>query len=74
MIAFFRLCFSSAGIIRSLCISLVVGTLLVAINYGAFILDGNFNENMLFPAFLNYLVPFLVSKIAAAFQIKDNEH
>ena len=69
---FFSRCFTKRVVIRSLYISLAIGTLLLAVNYGILILDGNFNQNMLFPAFLNYLIPFSVSKIVAGFQLQDN--
>jgi len=74
MFIFFSRCFSRTVLLRSFYISLIVGTLLLAVNYGTLILDGNFNQNMLFPVFLNYLIPFSVSKIVAGFQIKDNNN
>ena len=64
----FSRCFTMRVIIRSACISLVVGTLLVVVNYGSIIEKGTFSQEMWFPVFLNYLIPFSVSKIASGFK------
>jgi hypothetical protein len=74
MFNFLSRCFTKTVLLRSFYISLAVGTLLLAVNYGTAILDGNFEKNMLFPVFLNYLIPFSVSKVVAGFQIKDNNN
>jgi hypothetical protein len=46
---------------RSLIISVVVGTILMIINYGDIILAGNLTTTHIFKIILTYLVPFLVS-------------
>jgi Mg/Co/Ni transporter MgtE len=47
--------------IRSIRVSLVVGTVLAIINHCDAIIDGTFNSTNLFQVILTYLVPFLVA-------------
>lgn len=46
---------------RSLIVSLIVGTLLTAINQGNFILSGDFQTAMAWKIPLTYAVPFIVT-------------
>lgn len=46
---------------RSLVVSLIVGTLLTAINQGNFILSGDFQTAMAWKIPLTYAVPFIVT-------------
>ncbi len=49
---------------RSLAVSLIVGTVLTAINQGNFILSGNFQIEMAWKIPLTYAVPFIVTMVA----------
>ena len=48
---------------RSLAVSLIVGTVLVAINQGDFIFSGNFQIAMVWKIPLTYAVPFIVTTL-----------
>ena len=48
---------------RSLAVSLIVGTVLAAINQGDFILSGNFQMAMVWKIPLTYAVPFIVTTV-----------
>ena len=50
---------------RSLLISLIVGTLLTAINQGALIVQGDLSANLAWQVPLTYLVPYCVATIGA---------
>jgi len=49
---------------RSLAVSLIVGTVLTAINQGNFVLSGNFQIEMAWEIPLTYAVPFIVTTVA----------
>ena len=71
MLDFLKSCFTKTVLLRSLYISLIVGTLLFLVNYGNPFIEGNFNREMVFPAFLNYLIPFAVSKVVSGLQKRE---
>ena len=52
-------------VVRSVRVSLVVGTILVAINHGNVLLGGGFSADLLWKIPLTYLVPYSVSTYAS---------
>ncbi|MDA1349714.1 MAG: nitrate/nitrite transporter NrtS [Chloroflexi bacterium] len=50
---------------RSIWASVVVGTILTAINQGTFILGGDFSPSLVWKVPLQYLVPFVVASWGA---------
>lgn len=44
-------------------VALVVGTLLVALNEGAVIIDGHIDAAVIWRAVLDYIVPYVVSSV-----------
>ena len=50
---------------RSLVVSLIVGTVLVAINHGDLILSGGIGRKELIKILLTYIVPYCVSTFSA---------
>lgn len=58
-----RICLTRPTITRALMVSLVVGTLITAINQGPAILAGDLPK--LWQVVLTYLVPFVVSTFSA---------
>jgi hypothetical protein len=62
--------FISRSIIhRSLLTSLIVGTILVIINYGGALITGNMDNMRVFQIILTYLVPYLVATTSSVLTI-----
>lgn len=66
MKTFLTLCFSKPIIKRASLTALVVGTILVAINYGDALLHGQINSSQLFKIILTVCVPYMVSTVSSA--------
>lgn len=58
--------FSRKVLVRSVTISLVVGSLLTATNQYEVLLRGPYTRSLLVKVVFNFLVPFLVSSVSAA--------
>ena len=58
---------------RSLLISLVVGTLLTAINQGNLIVQGDLSANLAWQVPLTYLVPYCVATIGAVLNARRSD-
>ena len=65
MISFIKMGLRRDIILRSLKVSLVVGTILVIINKSGIILQGNLDFFSVIQILLTYLVPFLVSEYSS---------
>ncbi|MDL1943619.1 hypothetical protein FBQ99_14895 [Chloroflexi bacterium CFX2] len=63
---FVALCFTKPVIKRASLTALVVGAILIAINYGDVILSGQINSSRLFRIILTVFVPYVVSTISSA--------
>ncbi len=62
---FFKLVFSKLVVINAIKVSLLVGTILVAINHGDAIMNNELNLERVLKMALNYLVPYLVASYSA---------
>ncbi len=60
-----RLACSRAVVVRGLKFAVVVGTVLVGINHGDAILDGQLDENRLVRIALTVVVPYIVSVLSS---------
>jgi hypothetical protein len=63
---FLALCFGKTIIKRATLTSMIVGAILIAINHGDAILDGQVDANRLFKIILTVLVPYVVSTVSSA--------
>lgn len=70
MAEWFRLCCEGHVIRRGLKYSLVVGTILIAINYGDVILDGELRASHYLKMLLTVTVPFVVSVLSSVGAIR----
>ena len=70
---FLKHCYSRSNLFRSFVISIIVGTLLVLINYSKYIFHENLTVDMILPMSMNYVIPFFVSKVASTIQIAKYE-
>ena len=61
----FRLAFSKPILVRSLKVSIVVGTILTLINQGGAILGNEESTGLVAKVILTYLTPYLVSTYAS---------
>lgn len=71
---FARLCFSKSIMLRAFQTALVVGTILIAINYCDNILSGQITPDKLPRMLLTYLVPYCVSTYSRASVIMTLKH
>jgi len=62
---FFKLAFSKSVVINAIRVSLLVGTILVAINHGDAIMNNELSLERVLKMALNYLVPYLVASYSA---------
>ena len=65
--------FSGAVVSRSLKVSLVVGTILVAINQGDSLIEGVIKREFFWKVPLTFLVPYCVSTYASVSTLLANE-
>ena len=68
---FFQIAFSPTVSINALKVSLVVGSILVLINYGIVLMNFEFTFETGLKALLNYLVPYCVSTYSAVKAIQN---
>ncbi|MBX3418638.1 MAG: nitrate/nitrite transporter NrtS [Pirellulaceae bacterium] len=68
-----QLAFQTSVIKRSLCFSLVVGTILTAINQGDIVMSGKLEARHWFKIGLTYCVPFIVSTLSSVGALRQNE-
>ena len=68
---FLTVLFSRPVVIRSIKISLIIGTGLSLINQHEYLIEGHINGKVLMKIFFNYLVPYLVSTYAAYETLKE---
>ena len=61
----FRIATSRPVVVRSLLISLIVGTILIAINHGTGILRGEFDSTCMLRCGLTLVVPYCVSTVSS---------
>ncbi len=73
MISFIKMGLRRDIILRSLKVSLVVGTILVIINKAGIILQGNLDFFSVIQILLTYLVPFLVSEYSSISMLHQSE-
>jgi hypothetical protein len=66
-----RTAFRKDVVIRGLKVSLLIGTILTAINQGDLILAGALDQRSLWKIPLTYLVPYLVSTYASVSAIRS---
>ncbi len=62
---FFKLALSKSVVTNAIKVSLVVGSVLVAINHGDAIMNNEINLERALKIGLNYLVPYLVASYSA---------
>lgn len=68
---FFKLAFSRAVVINAIKVSLVVGSILAAINHGATIINLDLSFQTSIKILLSYLVPYCVSTYSAVRAIQS---
>ena len=62
---FLALCFSKRIIKRASVTALVVGTILIAINHGDALMNGQVDANRLFKIVITIFVPYIVSTVSS---------
>ena len=70
MTEWFRLASSASVVRRALCYAVVVGAVLIGINHGEAILEGNVDANRAIQMTLTALVPYLVSTLSSVGAIR----
>lgn len=69
---FLKIATSRRVVLKSLKVSVVVGSLLAIINHSGAILDWDLSFETIIKILLSYLVPYLVSTYSAATTIQNN--
>jgi hypothetical protein len=60
-------------VVNAIKIALIVGTILIAINYGDKIVNGTLTQRDIWKMLLTYLVPYCVSSYSAAKALLNNQ-
>jgi uncharacterized membrane protein YwzB len=68
-----RLCISKSVMLRAILTAMVVGAILVGINYGDVILRGQLDTRQWLRIFLTILVPYAVSTVSSVLAIFNME-
>lgn len=69
-ISWIAIAFERQVVFRSLCIAMIVGTILVAINHGISICNCTFNYTCLWQSILTYMVPYTVSTVSSTLAMR----
>ena len=71
MSEFLRLAFQGSVVRRALAFAVVVGVVLIAINHGSALLEGDVSNGRLFRMALTVLVPYVVSTLSSVLALRD---